>query len=383
MAVKASPQKNTAGGRDAGDILPGQEEAEQLLVPLRAFMSGEKTGPVRARMDRLAGEPPQVLLLEGGTAGERLSAAFYWALLLNCGGASPAAPASRRPPAQTLSLFAAPAPEPEAAAEETHAEERPCLRCSSCLRIAARMHRDCFLFDGTAGSIKIDEVRALKSVLGEAPREARYRAALFYEAQAMAEPAANALLKSLEEPRAASVFVLTAPQRERLLPTLVSRSFILTLPWPRGADPAREELLAPWEAALCSFALNGSGLFEKSAVKGNLDARTAHALVDFCTRALVEANLARQSGAERSRKVPEGHASRPASAANAARLFASVPETRLPMLYEALAECRESLDYAVNPALVLEWLATRLYFLLPGDRGGKAAGADSPRSQEQ
>ncbi|MDR2603758.1 MAG: DNA polymerase III subunit delta' [Desulfovibrio sp.] len=376
--MNASPQKKTAGGRDTEDILPGQEEAEQLLVPLRAFMSGEKTGPVRARLDRLSAEPPQVLLLEGGTAGERLAAAFYWALLLNCAGASPAAAATRRPsPAQTLSLFAAPAPEPDPPVEETRADERPCLTCSSCLRIAARMHRDCFLFDGTAGSIKIDEVRALKSVLGEAPREARYRAALFYEAQAMAEPAANALLKSLEEPRAASVFVLTAPQRERLLPTLVSRSFILTLPWPRGADPAREELLAPWEAALCSFALNGSGLFEKSAVKGGLDARTAHALVDFCTRALVEASLAQQRGAEQPDDIRERHGLQPASTAHAAQLFASIPETRLPMLYEALAECRESLDYAVNPALVLEWLATRIFFLLPGNRAGKAGNADS------
>ncbi|MDR2124513.1 MAG: DNA polymerase III subunit delta' [Desulfovibrio sp.] len=373
MAVKGSPQKKTAGGRDVDDILPGQEEAEKFLAPLRVFMSGEKTEQTRAGLKRLAGEPPQVLLLEGGTAGERLAAALYWALLLNCAGASPPAPAKRSVPAQALSLFDSPAPEPEPPAVETRNVERPCLACSSCLRIAARMHRDCFLFDGTAGSIKIDEVRALKSVLGEAPREARCRAALFYEAQAMAEPAANALLKSLEEPRAASVFVLTAPQRERLLPTLVSRSFILTLPWPRGADPEREEALAPWEAALCSFALTGSGLFEKSAVKGGLDSRTVHALVDFCTRALIDAALARQGGTERW----EAHAFRTASAAKAARLFASVPETRLPMLYEALAECRESLDYAVNPALVLEWLATRLYFLLPGERGGKAAGVDS------
>ncbi|MDR1947640.1 MAG: DNA polymerase III subunit delta' [Desulfovibrio sp.] len=357
MAVKAPSKRKSAGSTEAGDILPGPEEAEKLLAPLRAFMSGEKTGQVRARIDRLAADPPRVLLLEGGTPGERLAASLYWAVLLNCGGASSAA-ATQRPPARELSLFVAPEPEPEKPPEtaDALADAGPCLECSSCLRIAAHMHRDCFFFDGTSGSIKIDEVRALKAILGEAPREARFRAALFYEAQAMAEPAANALLKSLEEPREASVFVLTAPQRERLLPTLVSRSFILTLPWPRGADPAQEEALAPWEAALCAFVQSGSGLFEKSAVRGSLDARTVHALVDLCTRALVEVIPARQSGAE----VPEG----------AARIFASISETRLPMLYEALAECRESLDYGVNPSLVLEWLATRIYFLLPGEHGG-------------
>jgi DNA polymerase-3 subunit delta' len=367
MAVRTPPKKKTPGGPDPENLPPGPEEVEKLLSPLRTFMSGEKTGRIRARMNRLAGEPPQVLLLEGGTAGERSAAAHYWALLLNCGSgpAAPAAPTARRLPSQTLSLFAPssdPAPEAPRAAQETPGGGLPCLACPSCLRIAAHMHRDCFFFDGTAGSIRIDDVRALKSVLGEAPREARFRTALFYEAQAMAEPAANALLKSLEEPREASVFVLTAPQRERLLPTLVSRSFILTLPWPRGADPEREDILVPWEAALCSFVQHGGGLFGKSAVKGNLDARLVHSLVDLCTRALVEAIPARQSGG----KPSEG----------ASRLFASIPETRIPILYEALAECRESLDYGVNPALVLEWLATRLYFLFPGERRGEPGGAE-------
>ena len=41
------------------------------------------------------------------------------------------------------------------------------------------------------------------------------------------------------------------------------------------------------------------------------------------------------------------------------------------MLDEALAECQDSLMYNVNPVLVLEWLATRMYLLLPRTAAGE------------
>ena len=94
-------------------------------------------------------------------------------------------------------------------------------------------HRDFFVLDGREESIKIAQVREqVRPVLGEAPREAQKRIILLAEAQSLGEAAANALLKSMEEPRPHNAFILTTPQRERLLPTLISRSWILTLPWP-------------------------------------------------------------------------------------------------------------------------------------------------------
>ena len=103
--------------------------------------------------------------------------------------------------------------------------------------------------------------------------------------------AANALLKSLEDPRPGTNFVLMAPQRERLFPTLVSRGWVLTLNWPETrVTPPRPLALGPdgeppersleeWMAALRSFLETGHGLFgltgSKSAVNDNL----ANALV--------------------------------------------------------------------------------------------------------
>lgn len=213
------------------------------------------------------------------------------------------------------------------------------------------LHRDCFFFDGLAGSIKIDEVRAMRAVLGEPAREARRRVVILREAQSLVEAAANALLKSLEEPRPDTSFILLAPQRERLLPTLVSRSFVLTLPWPWEEDAERRDLLAPWEATLCSFMQSGRDLFERSGGKGAVDAALVNDLAGLCRRALARRISALQSGA------PPGE--------GLESLLARLPAQRLRMLDEALAECQDSLIYNVNPALVLEWLATRMFLLLP------------------
>lgn len=108
--------------------------------------------------------------------------------------------------------------------------------------------------------------------------------------------------------------------------------------------------------------VNGRDFLEKSGVKGAVDAKTAHAVTNLCRSALVRGIKAARTGLP-----PEE---------GLERLFARFPEERLRMLDEALAECQDSLFYGVNPALVLEWLATRMYFLLPrggGHPGNKAA----------
>ena len=442
----------SADGSGAADALPGKEEIAAAQSAVRAFMNGSGQARVRAFLDRLSPAPPQVLLLEGGTADERLAAAHYWSLLLNCpavngqdrpsqgrraaladvppfsgseaasgpdaraGGQAggPSAPdaggSSASAQGGLMALLAAPSqggrtakssrtvalpgleasapvgrpvleqvePDheylpPDAAAPDVGPSRLlppdadfslplapdagaaraavPCLECPECIRMLTHLHRDCFFFDGLAGSIKIDEVRAMRAVLGEPAREARCRIVILREAQSLVEAAANALLKSLEEPRPGTSFILLAPQRERLLPTLVSRSFVLTLPWPWEADPDWRDRLAPWEAALCSFMQSGRDLFERSGGKGAVDAPLAHDLTGLCRRALARRISALRSGAP----PDEGLES----------LLARLPAQRLRMLDEALAECQDSLIYNVNPALVLEWLATRMFLLLP------------------
>ncbi|QLE57989.1 DNA polymerase III subunit delta' [Nostoc sp. TCL26-01] len=70
--------------------------------------------------------------------------------------------------------------------------------------------------------IRLEQIREITEFLSRPPLEAPRNLVILEEAQTMAEPAANALLKTLEEPGQATI-ILIAPSPESVLPTLVSR----------------------------------------------------------------------------------------------------------------------------------------------------------------
>lgn len=70
--------------------------------------------------------------------------------------------------------------------------------------------------------IRLDQIREVTQFLSRPPLECRRSLVVLEQAETMAEPAANALLKTLEEPGRATL-ILIAPSVESLLPTLVSR----------------------------------------------------------------------------------------------------------------------------------------------------------------
>jgi DNA polymerase III subunit delta' len=70
--------------------------------------------------------------------------------------------------------------------------------------------------------IRLEQIREIARFLGRPPLEASRSVVVLEDAETMAEPAANGLLKTLEEPGRATL-ILIAPSPESLLPTLVSR----------------------------------------------------------------------------------------------------------------------------------------------------------------
>ncbi|MFP4008539.1 MAG: DNA polymerase III subunit delta' [Spirulinaceae cyanobacterium] len=70
--------------------------------------------------------------------------------------------------------------------------------------------------------IRVEQIREIVTFLSRPPLEAKRAVVIIEEAQAMPEAAANALLKTLEEPGRATI-ILLAPKAEALLSTLVSR----------------------------------------------------------------------------------------------------------------------------------------------------------------
>jgi len=91
---------------------------------------------------------------------------------------------------------------------------------------------DLFYFpvDKEDKSLGIAAIRDLIKRLARTTTQAKNKVGLIAEAQRMTREAQNALLKTLEEPPAHSVLILTAPKAETLLPTIVSRCAIWRLP---------------------------------------------------------------------------------------------------------------------------------------------------------
>jgi DNA polymerase-3 subunit delta' len=114
---------------------------------------------------------------------------------------------------------------------EPSAPGEPCLRCRACRQIEAMQHPDLAVVQAETrgGTLKVDQIRELHRGLSLAPYEAHYRVALLLHFEEAHPSAANALLKTLEEPPPQVVLLITAESAERLLPTIVSRCETLRL----------------------------------------------------------------------------------------------------------------------------------------------------------
>ena len=126
----------------------------------------------------------------------------------------------------------------------------PCGQCRACQLIAKDGHPDVALVEAAqeGGTLKIDQVRDLQQFLALRPYEARYRVAILLRFHEANPAAANALLKTLEEPSPDAVLILTADSADQLLPTIVSRCQPLHLR-PLPIDAVRAALERHWNAA--------------------------------------------------------------------------------------------------------------------------------------
>ena len=145
-------------------------------------------------------------------------------------------------------------------------DRHACGTCRSCLLVAAGTHPDRVRVtfeirdDGRPRTeLTVDQMRALGQRLALASQFGGWQIAIVDPADAMNPSAANALLKTLEEPASHTVIVLVADDPSRLPPTIRSRCQRIGLPaptraqalaWLRSRDVAATDAASALEASL-------------------------------------------------------------------------------------------------------------------------------------
>ena len=144
-------------------------------------------------------------------------------------------------------------------------EAEPCNQCPSCTEIMAGRSLDLLEIDA-ASHRGIDEIRELRDGIKFVPTKSKYKVFILDEAHQLSKDAANALLKTLEEPPSHAIFILATTEIHKMIPTVISRCQRfdfrrLTLPEiiKRLEIIAGKEKVKVERAALELIALNSGG----------------------------------------------------------------------------------------------------------------------------
>ena len=189
-------------------------------------------------------------------------------------------------------LFTGPAGSNKTAAAYAFAQailckDHGCRTCDDCRRIERRKHPDVHFYtpEGAQGYL-IEQIREIVSGVSLAPIRAKGKVYILDRVDLLGVSAANAFLKTLEEPVEGVTFILLGRTREAVLPTIVSRCQVV----PFRHIPAREAAgilsqktgVTPEQARIAIEACNGSitraMTFAKSAERAEFRARIMEVL---------------------------------------------------------------------------------------------------------
>ena len=229
-------------------------------------IASDSLAPARNRLHTLQSAPPQVLLFDGGTEEKRRSLAKYWAACTLC---------------------------------ESATESGPCLSCLTCQQILEDTNPDVTGLDGTLSKKEAEDrdftgffrpftaesSRELRTTLRASPH-GRYRFVVITGIAGSRPEAPNALLKVLEEPSPHSLFVLLVPQRDQILPTLVSRAICMTLPWPDDTLNETEDVQA-LTTGFAGFLADEGDFLSAISVKSFMTVGLAQEFVIACQKSMI------------------------------------------------------------------------------------------------
>lgn len=152
-----------------------------------------------------AGRFPHAIILEGGSAQERMALGKKIAAALTC--------------------------------SESKADA-PCGECSHCIKNAADSHADVLLYsvEDKPRAFKVDYVRDIRSKAFIIPNEADRKVFILENSHTMGVEGQNAILKILEEPPSYVNFILLCSSKSAFLPTVLSRATVYTVGEAENSD---------------------------------------------------------------------------------------------------------------------------------------------------
>jgi DNA polymerase-3 subunit delta' len=247
-------------------------------VPVWQGLAGQERAVAQLRRSIDRGRVPHAYLFSGPPGAPLVDAAIALAMALSC----------QRNPGEGCDA------DPAGAGEDGDSG-----MCVACAKIASGIHPDVVTLvrEGAAQIVPIESVRSqVIARIAFPPHEGPLRVFIVEEATALAPPAANALLKTLEEPPGRALFVLCTTAPDQLLPTIRSRCqrvrFAAGSALPTDADPARAERVAALGAELAGDVHDASLAARIAEAKGD----TAPVLVAAARALHLRAHAAARAG---------------------------------------------------------------------------------------
>jgi DNA polymerase-3 subunit delta' len=134
-------------------------------------------------------------------------------------------------------------------------EKKPCGQCEPCRKVTDLKHADVQVVGVAAEDpsteskskteISIEQIRQIQHTASLPPFEGRYRVYIIENAELLSVEAANALLKTLEEPESKIVFIVLVTDSSALLETVVSRCQPVEFV-PVSSEKIKESLINNW-----------------------------------------------------------------------------------------------------------------------------------------
>ena len=106
--------------------------------------------------------------------------------------------------------------------EHLSADGEPCNQCESCIAFNEQRSYNIVELDAASNN-SVDDIRGITDQVRIPPQVGRYRVFIIDEVHMLSSQAFNAFLKTLEEPPEYAIFILATTEKQKIIPTILSR----------------------------------------------------------------------------------------------------------------------------------------------------------------